>query len=152
MKALLLLAALLFGIGTFPVIAEPTPNKLIHSDSFLKAATAVGELRKTRRVTEEQFIALAKQPGTIVLDARSAEKYRLRHIKGAVNLSLPDFTEETLTAVIPSKSATVLIYCNNNFLGDSLALPTKRPGRHSTSLHLPRCMIMVTPTCTNWVR
>ena len=31
---------------------------------------------------------MALEPGTIVLDARSDRLYRLRHVKGAVNLEI----------------------------------------------------------------
>ena len=33
---------------------------------------------------------MSREPGTIVLDARSKEKYDLLHVKGAINLSFPD--------------------------------------------------------------
>jgi hypothetical protein len=46
-------------------------------------------------------------------------------VKGAKNLSLPDFTEEELAKVIPSKSTRILIYCNNNFLNEPKAFPSK---------------------------
>ena len=61
----------------------------------------------------------------MVLDARSAEKFRLLHVMGARNLSLPDMTAEELARVIPTKSTRVLIYCNNNFLNAPGAFPSK---------------------------
>ena len=36
-------------------------------------------------------------------------------MKGAVNLSFPDITFESLKATIPDKDTRILIYCNNNF-------------------------------------
>jgi hypothetical protein len=47
------------------------------------------------------------------------------HIKGAVHLSLPDMTAADLAKVIPDKSTRVLIYCNNNFVNEPRALPSK---------------------------
>jgi phage shock protein E len=85
----------------------------------------VGELRATRRVSERQFIRMAAEPGTVVLDARSAGMFARLHVKGAVNLSLPDITEEELARVIPSKDTRILIYCNNNFRNAQRAFPTK---------------------------
>jgi rhodanese-related sulfurtransferase len=61
----------------------------------------------------------------VILDARSAEKFALLHVKGAKNLSLPDITEEELAKVIPSKSTRILIYCNNNFLNEPSAFAAK---------------------------
>ena len=66
-----------------------------------------------------------KESGVVVLDARSGPMFELRHVAGAVNLSLPDFTEAALAAVIPSKETKVLIYCNNNFLGSPVAMASK---------------------------
>jgi len=43
----------------------------------------------------------------------------------ARNLSLPDITAEELAKIIPSKSTRVLIYCNNNFLEEPRAFPSK---------------------------
>ncbi len=47
------------------------------------------------------------------------------HVKGAINLSLPDITEAELAKIIPTKTTRVLIYCNNNFLNEAAAFPTK---------------------------
>ena len=47
------------------------------------------------------------------------------HIKGAINLSFPDITVDSLNATLPDKNARILIYCNNNFVGDQKAFPTK---------------------------
>jgi phage shock protein E len=104
---------------------EPIPNRMIDYPGFLQNAAVVGKLRKERRITEEQFIRMAKEPGTIVLDARSDSKYAMFHIKGAKHLSLPDVTAEELAKVIPDKTTRVLIYCNNNFLNEPNAMPAK---------------------------
>lgn len=105
--------------------ADRIPNELIDYAQFQKIARQVEPIREQRRVTEEQFSALAAQPGTVVLDARSADKYALRHIRGAVSLPFTDFTAETLAKVIPEKTTRVLIYCNNNFRGAPRSMATK---------------------------
>lgn len=68
---------------------------------------------------------MAAEPGTVVLDARSERLFRLRHLEGAVNLSLPEFTAATLARVIPTTDTRVLIYCNNNFVGLPESMPVK---------------------------
>lgn len=122
MKPMALLALLLL---TLRAAAEEIPNRLIDYPGFLDGAAKVGELRKTNRVTEETFLELAKDPKTTLLDARSAEKFAKLHVKGAVNLSLPDFTADELAKVIPTKSSRVLIYCNNNFVNAPGEFPAK---------------------------
>jgi hypothetical protein len=105
--------------------ASDIPNEFIDYDAFASNVAKVGELRKHRRLTEAQFVRMAREANTVVLDARSAEKFALLHIAGAKNLSLPDMTEEELARVIPSKATRVLIYCNNNFRNEPVAFPTK---------------------------
>jgi rhodanese-related sulfurtransferase len=101
------------------------PNRLIDYPGFLKTAQDAQKPRESRRLTEAQFLAMAAEPGTIVLDARSESKFRLLHLKGAINLPFTEFTAATLAAAIPAKNTRVLIYCNNNFLGNATAFATK---------------------------
>ena len=86
------------------------------------------------------------EPGVVLLDARSASKFKLRHLKGAVNLSLPDFTAEELNKIIPTKNTKVLIYCNNNFLGSPVSFPLKAPG---ASLNISTFVNLTTYGYTN---
>ncbi|HVK15175.1 MAG TPA: rhodanese-like domain-containing protein [Gemmataceae bacterium] len=110
-----------------PAPQAPPDNPAIDMPGHLQVAKAAAEHRATRRLTEEDFIRVAAEPGTLVLDARSKEKYDLLHVKGAVNLSFPDITIESLKRVIPDKNTRVLIYCNNNFKNAEAAFPSKRP-------------------------
>ena len=105
--------------------AQPIPNALIDYASFEQNVIRVGALREQRRVTETQFMSMAWDADTIVLDARSSEKFAMLHVKGARNLSLPDMTAEELARLIPSKTTRILIYCNNNFLNEPAAFPSK---------------------------
>lgn len=106
--------------------AAELANPLIDYDGFAKEAETALKTRESRRVSEEDFIKMAQDPQTIVLDARSAAMYKLLHVKGAVNLAFPDVTAEQLAKVIPTKETRVLIYCNNNFKNAEKAFPTKR--------------------------
>jgi hypothetical protein len=103
----------------------PIPNRMIDYPGFLENASAVGKLRKERRITEAEFVRMAAEPGTIVFDARSDSKFNLLHVKGTRHLSLPDVTATELAKIIPDKSSKILIYCNNNFENEPRALPGK---------------------------
>jgi len=105
--------------------ANEIPNPLIDYGAFQSGVERVGAVREQHRVTEPGFVLMASDTDTVVLDARSAEKFALLHVKGAINPSLPDMTEEELAKVIPSKSTRILIYCNNNFLNEPRAFPSK---------------------------
>lgn len=83
--------------------------------------------REKRRISEEEFIRMSREPGTIILDARSKQKYDELHIKGAVNLSFPDIAVDTLKQTIPDLNTRILIYCNNNFRNAEGPFPSKLP-------------------------
>jgi hypothetical protein len=100
-------------------------NPRIDMKAHLDVARAAARWRETHRLTEAEFIRMAAEPGTTVLDARSPEKYRQLHIAGAVNLTFADISEESLARLLPDKDGRILIYCNNNFAGDESAFPRK---------------------------
>lgn len=114
--------------------AQGMPNRLIDYEAFASQVAAVGSLRKARRLSEADFMRLARMPDSVILDARSPEKYRLLHVKGARNLSLPDITAEELAKIIPTKTSRILIYGNNNFLNEPEAFPSKAPAA-SLNIH-----------------
>ena len=68
---------------------------------------------------------MSREPGTVVLDARSRDKYDELHVNGAINLPFPDIAIESLKATIPDKDTRILIYCNNNFANAEGAFPAK---------------------------
>lgn len=76
---------------------------------------------------------MTREAETIVLDARSRDKYDQLHVRGAINLSFPDIAVESLLKTIPDKKSRILIYCNNNFLNAQGPFPSKLP---SASLNL----------------
>lgn len=100
-------------------------NPAIDMAGYLRVSAEAAQHRKTHRVSEEDFIRMASEPNTIILDARSREKFDELHVKGAINLSFPDIAVESLRATIPDKSTRILIYCNNNFEGAEGPFPTK---------------------------
>jgi hypothetical protein len=119
-------ALLLRAVDPAPAKNAPVPpNPLIDYQGFEKIAREVGPIREKRRLTEEQFAAMAAEKGTIVLDARSADKFAMRHIAGAVSLPFTDFTADSLAKTIPTKNTRVLIYCNNNFSGAPRSMGAK---------------------------
>lgn len=126
MRTLVVVAALAASVAASPATAAPPPpNPQIDMAGFLADAQAAARERESRRIDEATFLRMMREPGTVVLDARSRAMYERRHIDGAVSLSFPDFTAETLARAIPDRAARVLIYCNNNFANDIEAFPLK---------------------------
>jgi len=108
-------------------VAAVPDNPAIDMPAHLRLSAEAADLRARRRVTEADFIRMSREPGTVVLDARSREKFDELHVKGAFNLSFPDITVASLAAAIPDKSTRILIYCNNNFANATAPFPTKIP-------------------------
>lgn len=107
---------------------KPVPNNpAIDMQGFLTVSREAADARESRRISEADFIRMSREPGTIVLDARSREKFDELHIKGATHLSFPDIAVDSLHATIPDKATRILIYCNNNFRGAEKSFPTKLP-------------------------
>jgi len=129
MNYLALMLAALFSSFTVTVSAQqiqPIANPAIDMLGYLEVAQEAAVHRETHRLTEAEFIAMSREPNTIVLDARSTEKYAELHIKNAVNLSFPDITVDSLAQLFPDKNVRILIYCNNNFSNAPKPFPTKR--------------------------
>ncbi|VTS05977.1 rhodanese-like domain-containing protein [Tuwongella immobilis] len=121
----LTMIALSLGQAKEPVVISVPNNPAIDTPGFLKNTQDAVKHRENRRVTEEEFIRMSREPGTIILDARSKEKFDLLHIRGATHLNFSDITVESLKRVIPDPNTRILIYCNNNFKNALIPFPTK---------------------------
>ena len=108
-------------------------NPAIDEAAYVRVvADALGH-RARHRVSEADFIRMSREPGTVVLDARSKAKFDELHVAGAINLTFPDIAIASLAQAVPDKNARILIYCNNNFTGAAFPFPAKLP---SASLNL----------------
>jgi len=105
---------------------DPPANPQIDYAGFARLTTDVRQLRAKRLIPLARFQAMAKEKGTLILDARSADKFAAGHIAGAINLPLTDFTAEALADLIgPDRDRRILIYCNNNFSNHAMPVPLK---------------------------
>jgi hypothetical protein len=116
-------------------------NPAIDMPGYLQMAAAAAAHREARRLSEQEFLRLAREPRTIVLDARSREKYDELHVAGAINLSFPDIAVDSLRRTIPDPATRILIYCNNNFRNAEGPFPSKLP---SASLNLSTYVALYT--------
>jgi hypothetical protein len=82
-------------------------NPAIDMAGYLAVSVAAAQHRQTRRLSEAQFIRMSREPGSIVLDARSRQRFDELHIKGAVNLSFPDIAVASLERVIPDRETRI---------------------------------------------
>jgi phage shock protein E len=105
--------------------AEPTENPAIQYTGFVKLTRDLEPVRAKNRVSEEEFVKMASEPNTVILDARSQVKFDAIHVKGATHLALTDFTADALEKLIPDKTTRILIYCNNNFKNEPVNFASK---------------------------
>ncbi len=118
--------ALIIGLlAASPLLAEEIPNPAIQYTGFVKLTRELEPVRSKNRVSEADFLKMAAEPGTVILDARSTDKFERIHVKGALHLAFTDFTEDALKKVIPDKTTRILIYCNNNFDKEPIGFASK---------------------------
>ncbi len=70
------LSILVLLMSSVAVSAADIPNPLIDYGAFVENVTFVGMVREGRRVSERDFMRMAREPATVILDARSAENSR----------------------------------------------------------------------------
>lgn len=164
---LALLTLFAFVFAGLAAAEAPEPNstaETVDFDGFLALSAEVAEYREDRLVSLERFNELARMPGVIILDTRSAYAYELGHIEGAVHLNFSDFTDEKLAEVIGDPDTTILIYCNNNFLEDVAPVMLKRSplalnvptfinlyGYGYTNIYELGEMVSIEDAAVNWV-
>jgi hypothetical protein len=127
----------------------PGANPAIDMEGYLRVSREAAQHRSTRRLTEGEFLRMSREPGTLVLDARSRERYDELHVKGALNLSFPDIAVESLARLIPDKATRILIYCNNNFANAEGPFPSKLPSASLNFRLTSRSTTTVTATSTS---
>lgn len=66
-----------------------------------------------QQISQQEAKEMMDSQEVILLDVREQEEYDQGHIPGAVLLPVGSIDEDTAAAVIPEKSATVLVYCRS---------------------------------------
>jgi phage shock protein E len=133
--------ALFAGLFAFSVTAVVTAHHLqafaqqkdapqsasqIDYDGFQNLTGEVRRYREDRLVSLADFQRMAREPNTIILDARSADAYAQGHIEGAISLPFTDFTDQSLRQTLRDPNLRILIYCNNNFSNNAQPVILKR--------------------------
>lgn len=125
MRNFLALTALALALAT-PLAAQDIGSPLIDYSGFKNLTAKVQRYRSQRLISMADFQKRALRADVLVLDARSASAFEQGHLKGAVNLPLPDFTADALAEIIGTdESREILIYCNNNFINNRNPVRTK---------------------------
>jgi phage shock protein E len=110
--------ALLAFAAAAPLAAAQPSNPQIDYPAYARLAQEVRDYRAARLIDWRTFLAAAAQADVLLLDARSERQFAAGHLAGAINVPLPEFSEERLAEVIGRTDRPILIYCNNNFRND----------------------------------
>jgi hypothetical protein len=117
--ALLVVAIPLAVVAISPSKDRPERSYACDYDGFLDLAKEIQGHRDARLVELDQFVKMAKEPGTIVIDSRSEKHFEAVHIAGSVNLPYTSFSDQALREIVPDHSTQILIYCRNNLVDSS---------------------------------
>jgi len=144
-------------LGTAP--GAKYPKAKVSFEDFKGLVNEVEPYRASRLVDLNTFLKMSKEPGTIILDSRSAFRFERIHVKGAKHLAFTDFNQDALKRVIPTFETRILIYCNNNFEGNQTDFPSKvvgfsakptiSPAKQFLSQQKPLMMALNVPTYIN---
>lgn len=104
------------------------PKSLASYYDFKNLVSNVENIRSEKLVNYDTFVKMSKENNTVILDTRSQARFRNKHLAGAIHIEFTEFTQENLKNLIPDTNTRILIYCNNNFTGDSINFANKGAG------------------------
>lgn len=117
----------MIGVNSFGQIRlkKEYDKSLASYGDFKNLVNEVETHREKRLIDFNTFLKMSKEDNVIVLDSRSAFRFKRKHLKGATHLDFSDFTQDDLLRLIPNRNTKILIYCNNNFIGDQVDFMSK---------------------------
>ncbi len=62
-------------------VQQAPVNPGIDMEGFLRVSARAAKHRESRRISQEEFARMSREPETIVLDARSKDKYDQLHVR-----------------------------------------------------------------------
>lgn len=119
------LTVLAFSFLQLPALAEEKAKEPMSFDEYKSTVSSVKI--KDHEISLAELQKIIDKPDVVVLDLRSEHEYQEGHLKRAVCFGC-DMSEDKLAKVVPSKDATVVVYCTNNFF------PSRRISLNNASL------------------
>ncbi|NRD19287.1 rhodanese-like domain-containing protein [Winogradskyella eckloniae] len=113
MKNLILLSFLLLGIAG-------------HSQSSIKKLLKKYNEESVPYISVDE-LAMPKTDA-ILLDAREVSEFNVSHLEDAICVGYDEFNLETTTALLPDKSATIVVYCSLGIRSEDVAEQLKNAG------------------------
>lgn len=118
LKSILTVIILLFAFNIDAQEEKDYERSLVNFEDYELLIHEVKKIRSDNLISFDQLLEFQKHQNTVILDARSKDKYEAKHLAGAINLPFTEFTTERLRVLIPDTNTRIVIYCNNNFAGD----------------------------------
>lgn len=97
-----------------------------HSQSSIKKLLKKHNEESVPYISVEE-LAMPKTEA-ILLDARELSEFNVSHLEDAVCVGYDEFNLETTTALLPDKSATIVVYCSLGIRSEDVAEQLKKAG------------------------
>jgi rhodanese-related sulfurtransferase len=85
---------------------------LLGATALLTGCSSSTASSSVSTVPPGEFVTAASEPGTVVVDVRTAGEYSAGHVDGAVNIDVESGDFATQIAALP-KDATYAVYCRS---------------------------------------
>ena len=148
----------IFKLYSQNILEAKFPKSLASYKDFKTLMIEVENHREARLINLNSFMKMSENKNVVILDSRSKFRYDRKHLKNSIHLGFSDFTQDNLWELIPDQNTTVLIYCNNNFIGDQInfaskiSKPNQKPSRIETQIlsnRKPMMLALNIPTFIN---
>lgn len=81
-------------------------------------------------ISARELERYAREGKYLIIDLRSREEFRKKHVRGAVNVPQGHFEKEPAAG----KDATIILYCDRGALSMAVARDLERKGYHTKSV------------------
>lgn len=98
------------------------------SQETLEAVLAKFNNESVPYISVEQLEAKLQANGTILLDAREKEEFKVSHIKNALWVGFDTFSLEKTMKLLPNKNTEIIIYCSVGVRSEKIGEQLQKAG------------------------
>src|SRR5690606_36681119 len=98
------------------------------SQETLEAVLAKFNNESVPYISVEQLEAKLQANGTILLDAREKEEFKVSHIKNALWVGFDTFSLEKAMKLLPNKNTEIIIYCSVGVRSEKIGEQLQKSG------------------------
>lgn len=108
-------------ITILPLVRESYPVQVTGVKVKLMALEPEGEKEVAyKKITAEEAMNMMNDNDLVILDVRTLEEFKDKHIQGALNIPSTNLSEEAAEK-LPDKDAAIIVYCHSGVRSASAA-------------------------------